>query len=62
MEKNKTSGLSCFMIVMKFQRYTVSQKSKAETLSVLDPEQKTGEIEIIESAKKIENAGKSFVS
>lgn len=50
MEKTRDSGLTCFMIVMKFHGIPIT-KEQAENLSVLDPEQKTGEIEIIESAK-----------
>ena len=41
MEKKQDSGLSCFMIVMKFHGIPIT-KEQAETLSVLDPEQKTG--------------------
>lgn len=52
MEKTQDSGLTCFMIVMKFHGIPIT-KEQAENLSVLDPEQKTGEIEIIESAKKL---------
>ena len=57
MEKKQDSGLSCFMIVMKFHGIPIT-KDQAETLSVLDPEQKTGEIEIIESAKKLKMRAK----
>ena len=57
MEKKQDSGLSCFMIVMKFHGIPIT-KEQAETLSVLDPEQKTGEIEIIESAKKLKMRAK----
>ncbi|MFR0871716.1 MAG: cysteine peptidase family C39 domain-containing protein [Oscillospiraceae bacterium] len=52
MEKSPDSGLTCFMIVMKFHGIPIT-KEQAEGLSVLDPEQKTGEIEIVESAKKL---------
>lgn len=52
MEKKQDRGLSCFLIVMKFHGIPIT-KEQAETLSVLDPEQKTGEIEIIESARKL---------
>lgn len=52
MEKTQDSGLTCFMIVMKFHGIPIT-KEQAENLSVLDPEQKTGEIEIIESSKKL---------
>ena len=57
MEKKQDSGLSCFMIVMKFHGIPIT-KEQTETLSVLDPEQKTGEIEIIESAKKLKMRAK----
>ena len=46
MEKKQDSGLSCFMIVMKFHGIPVT-KEQAENLSVLDPGKKTSEIEII---------------
>ena len=52
MEKSPDSGLTCFMIVMKFHGIPIT-KEQAEGLSVLDPEQKNGEIEIVESAKKL---------
>ena len=52
MTKKQDSGLSCFMIVMKFHGIPIT-KDQAENLSVLDPEQKTGEIEIIQSAKAL---------
>ncbi|MBP5431231.1 type I secretion system permease/ATPase [Ruminococcus sp.] len=52
MTKKQDSGLSCFMIVMKFHGIPIT-KEQAENLSVLDPGQKTGEIEIIQSAKAL---------
>ena len=40
------------MIVMKFLGIPIT-KEQAESLAVLDPEQKTGEVEIIQSAKAL---------
>ena len=57
MQKKQDSGLSCFMIVMKFHGIPIT-KEQAENLSVLDPEQKTGEIEIIQSAKVLKMKAK----
>ena len=57
MEKKQDSGLACFMIVMKFLGVPIT-KEQAENLSVLDPEQKTGEIEIIQSAKTLKMRAK----
>ena len=57
MEKKQDSGLSCFMIVMKFHGIPIT-KEQAENLSVLDSEQKTGEIEIIQSAKALKMRAK----
>ena len=51
------SGLSCFMIVMKFLGIPIT-KEQAENLSVLDHEQKTSEIEIIQSAKALKMKAK----
>ena len=48
MTKKQDSGLSCFMIVMKFHGVPIT-KEQAENLSVLDKEQKISEIEIIQS-------------
>ena len=45
------------MIVMKFHGIPIT-KEQAETLSVLDPGQKTGELEIVESAKKLKMKAK----
>ena len=52
MTKKQDSGLSCFMIVMKFLGIPIT-KEQAESLAVLDLEQKTGEVEIIQSAKAL---------
>ena len=52
MAKKQDSGLSCFMIVMKFHGIPVT-KDQAQALSVLDPDRLTGETEIIESAKAL---------
>ncbi len=52
MTKKQDSGLSCFMIVMKFLGIPIT-KEQAESLAVLDLEQKTGEVEIIQSAKTL---------
>lgn len=57
MEKKQDSGLSCFMIVMKFHGIPIT-KEQAQNLSVLDPEQKTGEAEIIQSAKALKMKAK----
>ena len=57
MEKKQDSGLSCFMIVMKFHGIPVT-KEQAENLSVLNPDQKTSEIEIIQSAKALKMKAK----
>lgn len=45
------------MIVMKFHGIPIT-KEQAENLSVLDPEQKTGEIEIMQSAKALKMKAK----
>lgn len=52
METKHDSGLACFMIVMKFLGIPIT-KEQAENLSVLNPGQKTGEIEMIQSAKAL---------
>lgn len=52
MEKVQDSGLSCFMIVMKYLGIPIT-KEQAEQLSVLRQEEKTDEIEIIQSARKL---------
>ena len=57
MEKKQDSGLSCFMIVMKFHGIPIT-KEQAQNLSVLDTEQKTGEAEIIQSAKALKMKAK----
>lgn len=43
MEKKQDSGLSCFMIVMKFHGIPIT-KEQAENLSVLDPSRKPGKL------------------
>ena len=57
MIKKQDSGLSCFMIVMKFHGVPIT-KEQAENLSVLDKEQKVSEIEIIQSAKAMKMRAK----
>ena len=57
MVKKQDSGLSCFMIVMKFLGVPIT-KEQAENLSVLEPDQKTDEIEIIQSAKALKMKAK----
>ena len=57
MEIKQDSGLSCFLIVMKFHGIPIT-KQQAESLSVLDENQKVGEIEIIESAKAMKMRAK----
>ena len=57
MTKKQDSGLSCFMIVMKFHGIPIT-KEQAENLSVLDKEQKISEIEIIQSAKALKMRAK----
>ncbi len=52
MTNKQDSGLSCFLIVMKFHGVPIT-KAQAENLTVLDPEQKTSEIEIIQSVKAL---------
>lgn len=52
MLKKHDSGLSCFMIVMKFHGIPIT-KDQAENLSVLECDEKVSEIEIIQSAKKL---------
>lgn len=51
MEQRNDSGISCFIIVMKYLGIAIS-KEQAENLSVLNADEKVGEIHIIESAKK----------
>lgn len=57
MDKKHDSGLSCFMIVMKFLGIPIT-KEQAEKLAVLDENQATGEIEIIQSAKALKLSAK----
>ncbi|MBE6837174.1 MAG: type I secretion system permease/ATPase [Ruminococcus sp.] len=52
MIKKHDSGLSCFMIVMKFHGIPIT-KEQAESLSVLESEERISEIDIIQSAKKL---------
>lgn len=59
MEKQQDSGLSCFMIVMKYLGVPIT-KEQAEGLSVLENENKTGEIEIIQSARKLKCRAKLY--
>ncbi|OPZ20405.1 MAG: Toxin RTX-I translocation ATP-binding protein [Firmicutes bacterium ADurb.BinA205] len=55
--KKQDSGLSCFMIVMKFHGIPVT-KEQAENLAVLDPGKQTSEIEIIQSARELKMKAK----
>ena len=57
MIKKHDSGLSCFMIVMKFHGIPIT-KEQAENLSVLECDEKVSEIEIIQSAKKLKMQAK----
>ena len=57
MLKKNDSGLSCFMIVMKFHGVPIT-KEQAENLSVLECDEKVSEIEIIQSAKKLKMQAK----
>lgn len=57
MEKKQNSGLSCFMIVMKFYGIPIT-KQQAENLTVLDSDNSMGEIEIIQSAQKLKMRAK----
>ena len=57
MLKKHDSGLSCFMIVMKFHGIPIT-KDQAENLSVLECDEKVSEIEIIQSAKKLKMQAK----
>lgn len=59
MEKKQDSGLSCFMIVMKYLGIPIT-KEQAEQLTVLKNEEKSGELEIIESAKKLKCRAKLY--
>lgn len=59
MEKKQDSGLSCFMIVMKFYGIPITVE-QAESLSVLDSGQKTSEIEIVNSARSLKMKAKLF--
>ena len=57
MDKKHDSGLSCLMIVMKFLGISIT-KEQAEKLTVLDENQKIGEIEIMKSAKVLKLSSK----
>ena len=57
MEKKQDSGLSCFLIVMKFHGIPITKK-QAENLSVLEEGKQIGEIEIIQSAKALKMRAK----
>ena len=52
MEKKQSSGLACFMIVMKYHGIPITME-QAENLSVLEPGQTVSEIEIVQSAKAL---------
>ena len=57
MPTKQDSGLSCFMIVMKFHGIPITTE-QAESLAVLDPAQTVGETEIIQSAGKLKMKAK----
>ena len=57
MEKIQDSGLACFLIVMKFFGVPVT-KEQAESLSLLQNEEKTNEIDIVSSAKAMKMRAK----
>ena len=57
MEKKQDSGLSCFLIVMKFHGIPITKK-QAESLTVLEEGNLTSEIEIIQSAKALKMRAK----
>ena len=57
MDKKHDSGLSCFLIVMKFLGIPIT-KEQAEKLTVLDKDKATGEIDIIQSAKALKLGAK----
>lgn len=59
MEKQQDSGLSCFMIVMKYLGIPIT-KEQAESLSILKNEERTGEIEIIQSAQRLKCRAKIY--
>lgn len=59
MEKQQDSGLACFMIVMKYLGIPVT-KEQAESLSVVQKDEKTGEAEILQSAKKLKCRAKLY--
>lgn len=57
MKKIQDSGLSCFMIVMRFLGIPIT-KEQAEGLSVTRSDQKVSEIQIIQSAKSLKMKAK----
>ena len=57
MEKKQDSGLTCFLIVMKFLGVPIT-KEQAKNLSVLEEEKQTGELELIQSAKALKMRAK----
>lgn len=57
MNKMQDSGLSCFLIVMKFLGIPIT-KEQAEGLSVTNTDQKISEIQIIQSAKSLKMKAK----
>lgn len=59
MKQQQDSGLSCFLIVMKYLGIPIT-KEQAEQLSVLGREEKTDEIEIIQSARKLKCRAKLY--
>lgn len=57
MEKKQDSGLSCFMIVMKYLGIPIT-KEMAETLSVMGKDEKVTEIDMVSSAKTLKMKAK----
>ena len=57
MEIKQVSGLTCFLIVMKFLGVPIT-KEQAKNLSVLEEEKQTGELELIQSAKALKMRAK----
>ena len=57
MEKKQDSGLTCFLIVMKFLGIPIT-KEQAKNLSVLEEEKQTCELELIQSAKALKMRAK----
>lgn len=52
MDKMQDSGLSCFMIVMKFQGVPVT-KEQAESISLISADRKMRDIDIVQAAKNL---------